>query len=57
MYKTNSIFAANDDFKRKMYSCVLVVGSGLKFKGIGMWLRNRISLQTPYMYRPGTYFL
>ncbi|KYN11816.1 Actin-related protein 8 [Trachymyrmex cornetzi] len=43
---------SNEDLKRKMYSCVLVVGSGLKFKGIGMWLRNRISLQTPYMYRP-----
>ncbi|XP_050454299.1 actin-related protein 8 isoform X3 [Cataglyphis hispanica] len=43
---------SNEDFKRKMYSCVLVVGSGLKFKGIGTWLRNRISLQTPYMYRP-----
>ncbi|XP_071639578.1 actin-related protein 8 [Temnothorax longispinosus] len=42
----------NEDLKRKMYSCVLVVGSGLKFKGIGMWLRNRISLQIPYMYRP-----
>jgi hypothetical protein len=40
-----------------MYSCVLVVGSGLKFKGIGTWLRNRISLQTPYMYRPGIYIL
>ncbi|EZA55915.1 hypothetical protein DMN91_010634 [Ooceraea biroi] len=43
---------SNEDLKRKMYSCVLVVGSGLKFKGIGTWLRNRISLQTPYMYRP-----
>ncbi|EFN89058.1 actin-related protein 8 isoform X1 [Harpegnathos saltator] len=40
-----------DDLKRKMYSCVLVVGSGMKFRGIGMWLRNRISLQIPYMYR------
>ncbi|XP_043280182.1 actin-related protein 8 [Venturia canescens] len=40
-----------DDLKRKMYSCVLVVGSGMKFQGIGMWLHNRISLQIPYMYR------
>lgn len=38
-----------------MYSCVLVVGSGMKFQGIGMWLHNRISLQIPYMYRAGTY--
>ena len=36
-----------------MYSCVLVVGSGMKFQGIGMWLHNRISLQIPYMYRAG----
>ncbi|XP_043475529.1 actin-related protein 8-like isoform X1 [Leptopilina heterotoma] len=40
-----------EDLKRKMYSCVLVVGSGMKFQGIGMWLHNRISLQIPYMYR------
>lgn len=36
-----------------MYSCILVVGSGMKFQGIGMWLHNRISLQIPYMYRAG----
>ncbi|XP_014211678.1 actin-related protein 8 [Copidosoma floridanum] len=40
-----------DDLKRKMYSCILVVGSGMKFRGIGTWLHNRISLQIPYMYR------
>lgn len=34
-----------------MYSCILVVGGGMKFAGIGTWLQNRISLQTPYMYR------
>ncbi|XP_034952466.1 actin-related protein 8 [Chelonus insularis] len=40
-----------EDLKRKMYSCILVVGSGMKFQGIGMWLHNRISLQIPYVYR------
>ncbi|KAL7305926.1 hypothetical protein TKK_0001402 [Trichogramma kaykai] len=40
-----------EDLKRKMYSCILVVGSGMKFQGIGMWLHNRISLQIPYMFR------
>ncbi|KAK0076012.1 hypothetical protein PV325_006017 [Microctonus aethiopoides] len=40
-----------EDLKRKMYSCVLVVGSAMKFQGIGRWLHNRISLQIPYMYR------
>lgn len=49
-----SVSAATDDLKRKMYSCVLVVGSGMKFQGIGMWLHNRISLQIPYMYRAGS---
>lgn len=48
-------YAATEDLKRKMYSCVLVVGSGMKFQGIGMWLHNRISLQIPYMYRAGTF--
>ncbi|KAF2884364.1 hypothetical protein ILUMI_21813 [Ignelater luminosus] len=41
----------NEDLKRKMYGCILVVGGGMKFSGIGTWLQNRISLQIPYMYR------
>ncbi|XP_063988128.1 actin-related protein 8 [Diachasmimorpha longicaudata] len=40
-----------EELKRKMYSCILIVGSGMKFQGIGMWLHNRISLQIPYMFR------
>ncbi|XP_015184816.1 PREDICTED: actin-related protein 8 [Polistes dominula] len=44
----------SEDLKRKMSSCILVVGSGMKFQGIGMWLHNRISLQIPYMYRTET---
>ncbi|KDR14149.1 actin-related protein 8 isoform X4 [Zootermopsis nevadensis] len=40
-----------EDLKRKMYGCILVVGGGMKFIGIGTWLQNRISLQIPYMYR------
>lgn len=34
-----------------MYGCILVVGGGMKFQGIGTWLQNRISLQIPYMFR------
>ncbi|XP_068084307.1 actin-related protein 8 isoform X2 [Anabrus simplex] len=40
-----------EDLKRKMYGCILVVGGGMKFTGIGTWLQNRISLQIPYMFR------
>ncbi|XP_047117171.1 actin-related protein 8 isoform X1 [Schistocerca piceifrons] len=40
-----------DDLKRKMYGCILIVGGGMKFPGIGTWLQNRICLQIPYMYR------
>ncbi|XP_063228540.1 actin-related protein 8 isoform X2 [Bacillus rossius redtenbacheri] len=40
-----------EDLKRKMYGCILVVGGGMKFTGIGTWLQNRISLQVPYMFR------
>lgn len=43
---------ANDEIKRKMYGCILVVGGGTKFDGIGKWLQNRVSLQIPYLYRP-----
>lgn len=46
-------FSANEDLKRKMYGCILVVGGGMKFQGIGKWLQNRISLQIPYMFRAG----
>ncbi|KAJ8926028.1 hypothetical protein NQ315_009883 [Exocentrus adspersus] len=41
----------NEDLKRKMYGCILVVGGGMKFSGITTWLQNRISLQIPYLYR------
>jgi actin-related protein len=37
-----------------MYGCILIVGGGMKFSGIGTWLQNRISLQIPYLYRAGT---
>nr|CAD7456778.1 unnamed protein product [Timema tahoe] len=40
-----------EELKRKMYGCILVIGGGMKFTGIGTWLQNRISLQIPYMYR------
>ncbi|XP_055716979.1 actin-related protein 8 [Phlebotomus papatasi] len=41
----------NDELKRKMYGCILVVGGGMKFQGIGKWLQNRVALQIPYLYR------
>ncbi|KAL1128958.1 hypothetical protein AAG570_013492 [Ranatra chinensis] len=41
----------SDDLKRKMYSCILVVGGGMKFKGISTWLQNKIALQIPYIFR------
>lgn len=41
----------NEDLKRKMYGCILIVGGGMNFAGIGTWLQNRISLQIPYLYR------
>lgn len=44
-------FVANDELKRKMYGCILVVGGGMKFIGIGKWLQNRVGLQIPYLFR------
>uniref|UniRef100_T1JFQ7 Actin-related protein 8 n=1 Tax=Strigamia maritima TaxID=126957 RepID=T1JFQ7_STRMM len=41
----------SDDMKRKMYSCILIVGGGIMFAGIHTWLRNRLSMQIPIMYR------
>lgn len=48
---------ANEDLKRKMYGCILIVGGGMKFAGIATWLQNRISLQIPYVYRAGEFIL
>lgn len=42
---------ANDELKRKMYGCILVVGGGMKFVGIGKWLQNRVGLQIPFIFR------
>lgn len=55
VFNTMALFQilANEDLKRKMYGCILVVGGGMKFIGIGTWLQNRISLQIPYLYRAG----
>ncbi|XP_064474750.1 actin-related protein 8-like isoform X2 [Ornithodoros turicata] len=41
----------SDDLKRKMFSCILVVGGGSMFPGIHTWLQNRLSVQIPIMYR------
>ncbi|RWS17454.1 actin-related protein 8-like protein [Dinothrombium tinctorium] len=43
----------NDDTKRRMYNCVLVVGGGINFKGIDTWLQSRLSVQIPLQYRTG----
>ncbi|XP_053687673.1 actin-related protein 8 [Sabethes cyaneus] len=41
----------NDELKRKMYGCILVVGGGMKFTGISNWLQNRVALKIPLIYR------
>ncbi|XP_059488672.1 actin-related protein 8 isoform X2 [Neocloeon triangulifer] len=46
-----SIERCSEELRKKMYSCVLIVGGGMKFVGINTWLQNKISLQIPYMYR------
>ncbi|KAF8794669.1 Actin-related protein 8 like protein [Argiope bruennichi] len=40
-----------DEVKMKMYSCILVVGGGMMFNGIHTWLRNRLQVQIPIMFR------
>lgn len=41
----------NDDSKRRMYSCILLVGGGTLFQGIETWLHSRLSMQMPVQYR------
>ncbi|XP_077283353.1 actin-related protein 8 [Arctopsyche grandis] len=41
----------NDELKKKMYNCILIVGGGVKLQGLAKWLQNKLSLQIPYMYK------
>ena len=49
---TFSSLAASDEMKRRMYSCILLVGGGAKFEGLSTWLHNRLLLQIPFQFRP-----
>lgn len=42
---------SNDDLKRKMYNCILLVGSGSKIPGLQKWLQNKIQQSIPQNYR------
>ncbi|XP_054715778.1 actin-related protein 8-like [Uloborus diversus] len=41
----------SDELKAKMYSCILVVGGGMMIHGIHTWLRNRLQVQIPIIFR------
>jgi actin-related protein len=34
-----------DDLKKKMFGCLLLVGGGIRFKGITKYLHQRLALQ------------
>ena len=36
---------SSEELKRKMYSCILLVGGGLKFKGVDRYLQGKLALQ------------
>ncbi|GAB6018746.1 actin-like protein arp8 [Chamberlinius hualienensis] len=42
---------STDETKRKMYSCILVVGGGLMFDGLNTWLYNNLYNQIPLSFR------
>ena len=37
--------------KKKMYSCIIVVGGGMNFEGAQPWLQYRIWVGMPHQYR------
>ncbi|ELT94986.1 hypothetical protein CAPTEDRAFT_229124 [Capitella teleta] len=41
----------NDDMKRRMYSCVMVIGGGLMFPGLHGWLQHLLWTQMPAAMR------
>lgn len=42
---------SNDDLKKKMYNCILLVGGGSKVPGLAKWLQTKIKQSTPSPYR------
>lgn len=46
-----SIFTASDEMKRKMYSCILVVGGGLLFHGAQEFLQHHSLNKMPPSFR------
>jgi actin-related protein 8 len=45
--------AGGEELKRRLYSCIVVVGGGFKFEGLGPWLQNKISLNIPRAFKSG----
>lgn len=42
---------SNDEIKKKMYSCILVIGGGLMFRGAQAWIQHRLWSQLPTQFR------
>lgn len=42
---------ASDEVKKKMYSCIIVVGGGMMFEGAQQWLQYRVWVGMPPQYR------
>lgn len=47
----------SEDLKRKMYSSILLVGGGLKFKGMSSWLEKRLAQHIPIPIKGCKYVL
>lgn len=41
----------NEELKKKMYNCILLVGGSSKIPGLGRWLHNKIQQAIPQNYR------
>uniref|UniRef100_A0A6A7G4U5 Actin-related protein 8 isoform X1 n=2 Tax=Hirondellea gigas TaxID=1518452 RepID=A0A6A7G4U5_9CRUS len=47
-----SIEGCGEEARRRMYSNILLVGSGANFAHLGRWLHSRLLLQIPMQFRP-----
>lgn len=41
----------NEELKKKMYNCILLIGGGSKTPGVSRWLQNKIQQSIPANYR------
>lgn len=44
----------NEEMKKKMFTCILIVGGGIAFNGIEIWIQKKLQQLIPNQYQNGS---